>query len=208
MSELQIFECAQGTEEWHLARCGVLTASVFDIALSEPSKVRGTPGGMRGKLMRKLIGERLTGKPEEGYKNAAMERGNAMEAEARRAYEFITDERVEQVGFLRRGDVGCSPDSLNGISGMLEIKTKIPSILLEVWESGVMPAEHRHQVQGQLWVAQREWCDFVAYWPGLRPFIQRVYRDEAFIARIKIGVEDFLDEMTAKSARLRELMDV
>lgn len=186
---LEIFTCEQGTDEWKKCRAGVVTASCFsDVLAKGQGKVRRT-------YMLKLIGERLTGEPAESFTNKHMERGNEMEAEARSAYQFMSDNECTQVGFLKAGDVGCSPDSLIGSDGMLEIKTKLPHLQLEVMIADKLPSEHKAQVQGALWVSQREWCDFVSYWPGLPLFIKRVHRDEEYIYDLESEVNRFLAEM-------------
>jgi hypothetical protein len=199
--ELQVFDVEQGTEEWLRARLGIPTASEFQCLLA---KGRG-PGGEsvgRTTYLRKLAGERITGLPSESYSNDHMERGKAMEQEARDTYAFLRDVEPHQVGFLRRGDVGCSPDSLIGDVGLVEIKTKLPHLQIAVLEEGKVPAEHIAQLQGQLWVSGRQWVDFVSYWPGLPPFIQRVPRDEIYIATLKVAVDGFLADLNALVERI------
>lgn len=193
MSELKIFNMEQGTEAWLAARLGIPTASEFDTVMA-----KGKGGGeskTRRTYMLKLIGERLTGEPKYDYSNDHMERGKVMEDEARDLYCMLEDVEPVRVGFMRRGDAGASPDSLIGDNGMLEIKTKLAHLQLECLLSGELPPEHKAQCQGQLWIAQREWVDFVSYWPKLKPFVKRVYRDEPYIARIKVEVDEFLSEL-------------
>jgi hypothetical protein len=200
MSSLTIYDCEQGSPEWFKARLGIPTASEFDTVMA-----KGGGGGdskTRRTYMLKLIGERMTGEPAENYSNAHMDRGRAKEAEARKAYAFISEVEPIAVGFIRNGDKGASPDSLIGEKGCLEVKTKLPHLHLEVLLAGVLPPEHKPQVQGQLWVAEREWCDFVSYWPKLPPFIVRVKRDEAYITELANGVAQFMDELQALQARI------
>lgn len=200
--ELQIFNCEQGTPEWYQARAGIPTASEFDTVLA-----KGRGGGeskTRRTYMLKLIGERLTKEPMWSYSNTHMERGKAMEAEARDLYQMIAEVECEQVGFLRRGDAGCSPDSLVGENGMLEIKTKLPHLQLDCILYDELPSEHRAQCQGQLWIAEREWVDFVSYWPGLPLFAKRVFRDEPYIARLAEAVRVFNAEMEETIAKIQQ----
>src|SRR3546814_3588382 len=99
--------------------------------------------------MRKPIAERLSGRVvQTGAGNAHTERGHEQEPEARELYAFLRDAEPVQVGFIRRGPVGCSPDSLVGDDGLLEIKTKLGHLQIEVLESGAMPSDHYAQVQG------------------------------------------------------------
>ncbi len=200
--ELQIFNCEQGTPEWYAARAGIPTASEFDTVMA-----KGKGGGeskTRRTYMLKLIGERLTKEPMWAYSNEHMERGKTMEAEARALYSMVSDLEPVQVGFLRRDDAGCSPDSLIGNDGMLEIKTKLPHLQLDCILYDELPAEHRAQCQGQRWIAQREWVDFVSYWPGLPLFTKRVSRDEEYIKRLAEAVRVFNAEMEETIAKVQQ----
>ena len=198
---MNIIECAQGSPEWFQARLGIPTASEFSTVLAK-GKGGGESKGRRTYML-KLIGERMTGEPTESYSNNHMERGKIMEEEARNAYVFIHDAAPQQVGFIRNGDKGCSPDSLLGNDGVLEIKTKLPHLQLDVLLNGKVPPEHIAQIQGQIWVTEREWCDFISYWTKLPLFVQRVYRDEEYIKLLSSAVDEFLSEMTALQERLK-----
>lgn len=190
---LEVIECEQGSAEWLAHRAGVVTASEFATVMAKGKG--GSESKTRRTYMLKLIGEILTGEPAESYSNKHMERGKEMEAEARDFYALMTDANPVQVGFLKRGRIGCSPDSLIGDKGAHEIKTKLPHLHLEALLSKELPAEHRPQCQGVLAVSDREWIDFQSYWPRLQPFIVRVYRDEEYIKQIKSAVDQFLSEM-------------
>ena len=199
--ELQIFTCEQNSEEWYAARSGIVTASEFSTVLA-----KGRGGGesvTRRKYMLTLAGERIAGpSPFDRFSNAAMERGHAYEEEARDMYSLITGNDVERVGFMRRGDVGYSPDGLIGENGLQEIKTKIYPLHLECLLSDAVPSEHVAQVQGGLWVSGREWLDFVSYSPGLPLFVKRIHRDEAYIKVLAKAVEDFNTELAALVERI------
>src|SRR5207244_1211176 len=112
MSELQVFNDPQNSPEWLMRRLGLPTASVFDTIMAKGRD--GGPSKTRRTLMFKLAGETMTGLPAENYSNGYMERGHEWEPEARNLYAMITGNQLEQVGFLRRGNVGASPDSLIG----------------------------------------------------------------------------------------------
>jgi hypothetical protein len=197
---IQILDCEQGSPEWYLARLGIPTASEFATIMA-----KGKGGGdskTRRTYLLKLLGERITGEPMYSYSNDHMERGKVMEDEARDFYAFMTDAEPQRVGFIRNHGSGCSPDSLIGDAGMLEIKTKLAHLQIEVLLSGEVPSDHKAQLQGQLWVAEREWVDFVSYWPKTPPFIKRVYRDEAYIKGIAEAVDIFLSELSALQRRM------
>lgn len=203
---LEVIDCEQNTPEWHACRAGIVTASEFSTVMA-----KGRGGGdskTRKTYMRKLIGERITGEVGQLWAgNAHTERGHTMEPEARDLYAFLRDVTPQRVGFLRRGPIGCSPDSFVGDDGLLEVKTKLPHLQIEVLEDGVLPPEHVAQVQGQLWISGRTYCDFLSYWPSLPPFLIRVERDEEYIARLADAVQTFLsemDELANKIAAMKE----
>lgn len=200
---LQVFDCEQGTPEWYAARLGIPTASMFSTIMA--SGKGGGPSLTRAKYMRELVGERITGTPNEGYSNAHMERGKAMEADARALYAFVHDEPLRQVGFIRNGDKGCSPDSLAGTAGMVEVKTALPHILIEALMADRAPTEHAAQCQGGLWVAEREWIDLVIYWPKMPLFVKRAYRDEPYIATLSKAVSLFNEELAELEAKVRAM---
>lgn len=190
----------QGTEDWYRARMGIPTASEFSTVMAV-----GRGGGeskTRRTYMLKLAGEILTGEPMENYSNAYMERGKAMEGEAREHYAFINDIEPEQVAFIRHTDVatGCSPDSLVGTDGLLEIKTKLPHLLIDELVRDRFPPEHHAQCMGQIWISGREWCDLAIYWPKLPMLTYRLHRDQEAIAKIADAVDGF-------NAELAELVD-
>lgn len=199
---LEIIACDQGSPEWFQARLGIPTASMFATVMAS-GKTAGSRSLTRDKYMRELVGERITGAANEGYNNAHMERGKAMEAEGRDLYAFVHDEPLEQIGFIRNGDKGCSPDSLSGKTGMAEIKTALPHILIETLMADRAPPEHKAQCQGNLWVAEREWIDLIVFWPKMPLFVKRLYRDEAYIADMAKAVSIFNEELAALEAKVR-----
>lgn len=199
---LEIIECGQNTPEWIEARLGIVTASQFGTVMALGRG--GSASKTRATYMLKLLGERLTGEPSENFTTQAMERGHEMEDEARQAYCFMTGNDVDLVGFMRNGEKGASPDGLIGSDGLQEIKTKVPHRHLDALFRDEVPAEHIPQIQGQLWIAEREWCDFVSYWPKLDPFIKRVYRDEKYIKCMSQDVDKFLDELHEYEARYKQ----
>ena len=198
---MEIITCEQGTPEWFEARRGIPTASEFSTVMA--SGHGGGESKTRKTYLYKLAGEIITGRPSESFINAHMERGHEMEPEARAAYAFIKGVDPEQVGFIRNGRAGASPDSLLGADGLLEIKTKLPHLMIETILRGGMPPDHRAQCQGQLWIAEREWLDIAVYWPGMPIFVHREQRDPQFIASLAKAVSDFNEELDEIVARVR-----
>lgn len=200
--ELQVFDCEQGTEEWHQARAGIVTASVFSTVMAKGRG--GGPSETRNKLLYQLAAERITGEYVPTWSgNQHTERGKVMEQQVRDLYEATSPLPVRQVGFVRRGNVGASPDSLVGDEGLLEVKTKLPHLQIEAVLAGVLPTEHKAQVQGQLLVTGRMWCDFRSYWPGLPQLSVRVYRDLEYMTTLRSALLQFNAELDALVVKIR-----
>ena len=195
---IEIFDFPQDSEEWRRARMGIPTASEFHSILAKGE------GKTRRSYMLRLAGEILTGEPAETYSNGHIERGKAMEDEARSCYAFMKDVDPEHVGFVRNGPVGCSPDSFIGAYGVLEIKTKLPALLIDCMLKDQFPPEHRAQCQGALWVTEREWIDLAIYWPGLPLFVRRATRDDAYIRDLAAAVDTFRSELAEIVERIRQ----
>jgi hypothetical protein len=190
---MQTIECEQGTPEWFAARAGIPTASEFHTVMAVGPK--GGKSLTRVAYLNKLAGEVLTGEPMGSYSNGDMERGKLMEDEARDLYAFQNGVDPQRVGFVRNGEKGASPDSLIGDNGGLEIKSAAAHIQIARLLDGGLPSEHKAQVQGSLWVCEREWWDFCSYCPKL-PLLQvRVFRDEEYIKKIANEVDLFNVEL-------------
>jgi len=201
---MKIVACYQGTPEWHAARCGRATASEFASVLAKGE------GKTRAAYMRKVIGERLTGKVTESFNNAHTQRGSEQEAMARLYYESTIDDFVEQVGFCQHDTLmaGASPDGLVGNNGGCEFKCVLPHVHVETMLRGAYPPEHKPQIQGGLWIAEREWWDFGSYCPDMleprmRLYRYRVYRDDVYIKTLEAEVIRFLGDVEDKLAQLR-----
>ena len=198
----------QGSEEWHAARCGLLTASEVKLILTPTLKVADNVK-TRAHLW-ELAAQRISRYVEPQYISDAMLRGHEDEVLARALY----SERyapVEECGFVTNDKwgftLGCSPDGLVGSDGMIECKSRCQKYqvqsIVEEW-TGVarIPEEYWLQVQTGLLVTGRAWCDFVSYSGGLPMMVSRIEADTAtqdaivdaaakFEARINEVVADF-----------------
>jgi putative phage-type endonuclease len=158
--------------------------------------------------MIQLVAERLTGEPQEGYTNGAMEWGTDTEASARQYYEMAEGVQVQQIGFIERDEhIGASPDGLVGADGMVEIKCPNSTTHITYILEDRLPPAYRAQVQGELWVAERQWCDFVSYDPRMRTrkyFCTRVERDEKYIEELAAGISAFVEQMLSTVAQLSD----
>ena len=200
---IEFFDCQQGSPEWYQCRLGIPTASEFHSVLAKGE------GKTRRTYMYKLIGERLTGECQDTFTTVHTERGKIMEAEARSLVLFDYHD-LHMTGFIRRetpfGFVGCSPDALVGDDGLLEIKTKLPHLQIDVLRQDRLPPEHVAQCQGALWVSGRKWIDFVSYWPNLPIFKKRVEPDLEYFKALEAGLTAFHMEMADVEKGLAAMM--
>lgn len=207
----EIIDCMQGSQDWFRLRMGIPTASNFKELLVTP-RAKGEIFG-KGALtyMYKLAGEIIMDEPQQNYDNVHMQRGRENEPKARVAYYFETGQEAKTTGIIHKIDAngkaiaGYSPDGLVNENGLIEIKDKLPHIQIETILNDVVPDEHESQIQGGLWVSEREWCDFVSYCPRLlKPFIKRAYRDEKLISKIEERVYTFNSELHALVDKLQK----
>ena len=195
-------DITQGSESWDEIRLGKVTASKFKDAIA------GGQGKSQRTYMDELITEIEEHRPAVRHFDKNMENGTLKEPFARQEYERRMGLTVEQVGFIELNKwIGCSPDGLIGENGMLEIKCPIGKTHTRYVREDKMVTDYVTQVQGQLWVSGRQWCDFVSYRPERDTnsfFMKRVYRDEKEIDRIKIGVTDFVARLKKELAKTRK----
>jgi len=199
---------AQGSVEWFQERCGRATASRFKDVLA---KIKSGEAATRRNYRAQLVVERLTQLAQETYSNAAMQYGTETEPQARAAYEFKTDNAVEEVGFIQHSDLlaGCSPDGLIGADGGIEIKCPFQSAVhIDTLLTG-MPSEHMAQIQGSMWITGRQWWDFVSY-DGRLPahlqlHVERIERNGQYITALEADILAFLDEVSETVKKLEAL---
>ncbi|MFU2949884.1 lambda exonuclease family protein [Pseudomonas aeruginosa] len=204
----------QQTDTWWSSRLGRATASrVKDIM----AKGRGgAPSAVRTNYMMQLLCERLTGTREEGYTNAAMQRGTDLEPIARSAYEMYEDCEVLEVGLILHPSIegfGASPDGVilldNGRRG-LEIKCPNTAQHIAVIQSGKHDTQYEWQMLAQMACADLESVDFVSFDDRLPEELQyvcfRYHRDEERIREMESEVKAFLEELAELEHQMRERM--
>lgn len=206
----------QRSSGWHEARLGKVTASrVSDcMAYYKPTKAQIAAGitpaekGERKRYRENIVAERLTGLPADPdpYVSYDMKWGIVNESIAKNAYQLTYRRLVEEAPFVQHAELmaGASPDGYvtdikTGETGLLEIKClRSANHLYKAMMTQEVPAEHIPQIQMQMWITGRLWCDFVAYDSrlpdGLKMFVKRVDRDDEYIAYMESEVRKFLDE--------------
>jgi len=198
--------CEQGSAEWLTMRLGKVTASRVAEVLS---KGRGaSPSQKEKSYMIELIAETLTGQSKPFFENDAMRWGTETEPQARSMYEINNDFlTVKEVAFIELNDfIGVSPDGLVGDNGLLEIKCPTTTTQIKRALSDDYSADYKAQIQMQLWVSEREWCDFVSFDPRLdceaSYLQQRVMRDEEYIKVMQDKVFAFVEKKNEFIKRL------
>ena len=197
-----ILDCEQRDQAWFDAKAGIPSTSQFGEIITPG----GAPSKQATKYLYTLAGERLIGQKAESWQNAAMARGVELEGEARQFYEVVNDVEVKQVGLCFHDEKKrfcSSPDGLVGEDGLLEIKCPTLPVAVEYLLNGTLPNIYLPQCQGQLFVSGRKWVDFLSYYPGLKPLILRVPRDNVFITKLKILLIEFCDQLDDIEKTLR-----
>lgn len=203
---LIVDDMVQGSEAWIKARIAIATASKFTELLMPTGKP--TTGAKRKNYMNTLLYEWMTGQPTETYQSYWMRRGSELEPESRLLYAMLKDVDPIQVGLVYKNEsklIACSPDSLINDDGLWESKSFAPHNHIDCLLEANIPPKHIQQVQGQMWICERDWCDFQSYCPGTKPMIIRVYRDTRFIKLLADEIECFVEEMLEKREKLEAL---
>lgn len=208
-----IVECRQGSPEWHTARAGVITASMFSTARkrlkSGPNKGEYSEAA-KDYAFRVAI-ERISGQPlDEGFETWQMRRGHELEEEARIAHESKTGLLVDLAGFVLTDDrkYGASADGLIDHDGGCEYKAFVsPEKLRSIIVGGDI-SEVADQIQGCMWITGRSWWHFCLYCPALAPAgkaltMHHVQRDDDYIETLEQDLIQFEKLVTEYETILR-----
>lgn len=183
----------QGTPEWLVARCGKPTSSCFDKILT-PKKLQIS--SQADTYANHLLAEFILGYPLDMVEQTEfMERGQELEDRAVETYEEIVGVETDRIGFITTDDgrIGCSPDRLIGARKLLEIKCPSPAVHVAYMRNKAIDDRYKCQLQGCLWVAERDEVHIVSYHPDIPAVIIPVRRDEEFIAALSAAVTQFAD---------------
>lgn len=219
----------QGSAEWHRLRATIPTASNFD-RLITPAKWERTKGETWRNFQLELLANRIFGLSAEAqFSSSAMEHGREWEPIARAAYEFERGVEIADGGFWTDDAMtyGASPDGLIGDDGLIEFKNpENPKVHLsalldsleyadmgEGWTATVARGaevtgflrDHWAQVQGQLLVTGRSWCDLVCNFSRLPMVVVRVHPNHIYQELLRDCLSDFcfaVEGLTEKAQAL------
>jgi len=206
---MRTLHCQQGSTEWLRARLGVATASRASDALSVLKS--GAPSKARMDYAIELAFERVSGSVLEKVVTVAMNRGSELEPDACAAYEARTGILVDQMGFALHDTLqaGASPDGLIGADGLLEIKCPFgQDRIARIWATNDI-SDYAQQVEWQMWILGRQWCDVAIYDPrlshaGMELLIVRHHLTATASANLDAQVPEFLAQVTDIEATIRE----
>lgn len=198
---MKLILCDQGSESWHKARAGCVTASMFKVARAKlksgPNK--GDFNEAAKNYAFRLAVERISGEPlDEGFETWQMRRGHELEPAARERHEDIAGVLVDRAGFVTTDDgwFGASADGFINHDGGSEYKCLVsPEGLREVLLSEDI-AEFIDQIQGCMWITGRKWWHFGLYCPALAKigkdfFWREIQRDDNYIETMELELVEF-----------------
>ena len=195
----------QGSEQWHAARRGIITASVVGQFIT-PKTIKVAANDKTRAMAYQLIAERITGHTEDTYVSRDMEAGHFIEPLARDYYSEHYAPATE-IGFITNEingyTAGFSPDGIVGEEGLIEVKLHLPKLHLAIILADQIPTEHIAQCQMGLLITGRDWIDYIASCPGWPVFIKRMRPDPAWFAAITEAVTAFEESAAAMIATYR-----
>ena len=179
---MKIYNFQQNTPEWYSIRLGKLTAS-------QAQAIGNCDKGLETLCWEKAA-EIIIGSIPEQIENEDIQRGHDLEDEARGVYCLYTGNIVKQVGFVEYDEfIGCSPDGLIETDGLVEIKCKNNVNHLKLMVNKKPDSKYIWQMQMQMLLTSRNWCDFVSYNPNFKKdlIIIRVFADKEMQAKLLQG---------------------
>lgn len=195
-------DLTQGSDEWHAARCGLLTASEMNRIVT-PTLKAASNDKERAHLY-DLLAQRITQYVEPQYIGDAMLRGHEDEILALAEYEKAYAE-ITRVGFVTNDKwgftIGYSPDAIVGDDGQVECKSRNQKYqvrtLVDYVPDGKIDPDFMIQIQTGLLVTERKWCDLVSYCGGLPMATVRVFPDAEIQAAIILAATAFEKKLSA-----------
>lgn len=203
----------QGSEAWHQARCGLITASELDRIMT-PGTHKPANNDKTRQHVYELAAQRINQYVEPSYVGDNMLRGWADEIKASDRYAELRQPVQEVGGMVRQFEtfkLWCSPDGLVGEDGGIECKSRIQKYQLQTIASNEVPQEYVLQIQAALLVSGRKWWDFISYSGGMPMWIIRVEPDlqvqQAIIDACVSFEEKVQEVMKQYQSRLDKLGD-
>lgn len=201
----------QGSPEWLALRLGMPTASDFHRFVGSKGELSRAKKGDGLSLKAKsyaytLVAEQLLQRPLDSLEQIEwIEHGKSWEGTARAQYGFENGVTPEIIGFATTDDgkAGASPDSLVGGEGLLEIKCVKANTQIAYLEEG-FDEDYLCQVQGQMFVTGRAWCDWYSWNAEMPPVTVRIERDDAFCENLAASISEFVEIKNGIMQRVKD----
>ena len=189
----------QRTPEWFKARVGRVTGSIVGGILD------CSPYQTRKSVMRQMVRE-YHGAESEFVGNPATIYGTNSEEYAKSDYTLEHGVTVVEEGFATYDDwLGASPDGMIGDKGMIEIKCPygLRNDPNAVFKTAAEQPHYYGQMQIQLLCTGREWVDFYQWNPLGRCSLERITRDDIWLAKnlpvLKKFHKEYLEQIKSKN---------
>ena len=179
----------QRSEEWFEIRKGRVTGSAVGAILGI------APFANQADILRRMVRDWHKA-PSEFTGNIATNWGVQNEAGALVEYEMTTGNTVQPCAFYQSEHwLGASPDGLVGDRGLVEIKCPFGIRYKKppVFKTAKDQTHYYAQMQIQLHVTDRDWCDFYQ-WTPYGDLLERIDRDESFLATVLPVLKNFYDK--------------
>jgi putative phage-type endonuclease len=193
---MKIFNVSQGSSQWHLLRRGWSDESgSFTPFRFTASQIYFLSGRSRFKTREDYLKEVTGTTINREEPNEHMLRGTRLEPIIRKMYERRSGNAVTEVGFVIPNwcpFIGVSPDGFVEDDGCIEIKA--PCKMYDTPKP-----EHYAQMQMQMAVCEKSWCDYVVYVEDTNELkITRIpydhyYWENTLYPLIKEGIKDGLE---------------
>lgn len=191
---MKIHNHEQRTPEWFACRAGKLTGS--------NALVIANKGAGLKTYCHKVLAEKYAHTQEESYKSTSMVNGVDLEPHARSLFEFKTEKKVTEVGFIEYSEyIGASPDGLiEAEKAIVEIKCHENKnhFMLMVYGEDQIEKCYLYQMQMEMLCAGYEKGYYVAYNPNFDEslLVFEIKKDESIQAEILEGCKKGIEIMT------------
>ena len=95
--------------------------------------------------------------------------------------------------------ISGEPDGLVGDSGLVETKCPNEANHFKNLLNGEQISQYMYQIQGYMWLTERDWCDFVSFHPNYperyQLSVNRVVRDDDIISELEERCVQFWNEI-------------
>lgn len=186
---MKIWDVEQKSEEWLALR------REYPLTASDALAIKTAGKGLETLVFEKMSEIYSSGEAVQ-FSTKDTDRGNDSEPTARALYELETSSTVKEVGFITNDEIspvaGASPDGLVGEDGLWEGKSFADAKHFKMIIRGIeIESQYMAQMQMQMLLTGRKWCDFSAYCPNHKPSLltTRVYVDEEMQKEIIEGLK-------------------